>query len=741
MPATTAYLDLRGDKLPADLLVIRYQAREAISRPFEVEVELSTQDASFRAESCLRSSALLTLVNHSEGERCFHGVIDRAEFAYWTGTHYHFKIRLRPALAALAHREGSRIYQDQNIVDVIKSVLTAAGVTELDVQLTQTYEPREYIVQYRESELNFVQRLMEDEGIFYFFRHKPEGHTLVLADAPSAFVPADDAPEVSFSMMQGMSGEPLVDFSRTRRLRTTNVLMRDFDFEKPQNKPQSELPAKDAYQAPYYEYPGGFIKGAEGSRRAKGRISSLRRDADTVQGSSRAIGLRCGVPFSVAGAAQECLLGEFVITELYTHGEQTLESGGPNKVCENEFSGIPKDAAYAPPRLARKPKIRGIQTAVVTGPSSQEQAIHVDKYGRIKVRFYWDRINQQNDTSSCWLRVSQTPMGGSMVLPRVTWEVSVAFLEGDPDRPFALGRVYNGEKTPPYALPGTQTSGSLKSMSSPGGAGSNEIKLADSGGSQGWNLHAQKDLNIRVNHDKNEKVGVDETHSVTVNTQVSVGSNDKLSVGGNQSIDVGSIYGHHIGGSQTIKVGGNDTSNATSNFIEHVASDRSYKVGGNMLTINNTIMTTVDGSITRNVGAAEVVGSVSSIQTHIGGNYDENVGAVKVELMKGMSSETVGGNKNLTSLAAELHIVKGNMDNSADASVTNLVGGLHYQKVGGEYSVKAPIIAVLGAIGDLKGGGSKLKLGGGPVVMEGSEVSITTALLVKLGTSLKMGAG
>lgn len=741
MPATTSLLDLRGEKLPADVQTIRYEAREAISRPFEVDVELSTEDASWRADSCLRSSAVLTLIDAREGQRLFHGIVSRIEFSYFTGTHLHFRARLSPALSALAHREGSRIYQAKSVKDVVSEVLTAAGVDKVEYSLTGTYEPREFIVQYRETELNFVQRLMEEEGIFYFFRHTFDGHTLVIADDPSAFAPSDDAPEVSFSMGQGLAGEPLADFSRTRAIRTSNVLLRDYDFEKPDQKPEASLPAKEVWPLVKYEYPGGFSKSALGSQRAKARISAQRRDADTVRGTSRAIGLRCGVPFKVDGAAQDCLNGEFVVVELRTWGEQTLESGGPNEACHNEFSGIQKDAPWAPPQMARKPRIRGIQTAIVTGPTSDEQAIHVDKYGRIKVRFYWDRINQQDDTSSCWLRVAQVPMGGGMILPRVSWEVSVAFWNGDPDQPFVLGRVYNAEKTPPYALPGAQASGSLKSMSSPGGGGMNEIKMADSGGSQGWNMHAEKDLNIVVGHDKNEKVTVDETHQVTVNVSVSVGSNETLEVGSNQSIDVGSVLSNKIGGSQSIDVGGNETSNATANFIEKIGGDRSYEVGGNMTTISNTVKQTVDGDITRSVGTAELVASIASITDQIGGDYEETVGAVKAELVAGTSSETVGGSKNLTSIAAELHLVKADMTSAGDASVTNLIGGLHYSKVAGDYAVKAPIVALIGAIGDFKGGGSNLKLGGGPVVLTGSKIAITTALLVKLGSSLKMGAG
>ena len=739
--ASTGFIDLRGPDLPPDVAVIRYEVREAVSRPFEIEVELSTEDASFVAASALRKSALLTLVDAQGGQRVFHGIIDRFAFDYLTGTRFHFTLRLRPALSALAHRENCRIFQEQSIIDVVQTILSEAGVEKVELQLTGVYGPREFIVQYRESELDFVHRLLEDEGIFYFFRHQDDGHTLVLADDPGAFAPAEDAPAVRFAMGQGLGGEPLSVFSRTRALRTSDVLLRDHDFEKPQQAPTAALPAKEVWPLSFYEFPGGFTKGASGSQRAKARISERRSDASTVRGESRAIGLRCGVPFTVAGAAQDCLNGEFVVTELHTSGEQTLESGGPNQLCHNEFSGIAKGAPFAPKRAAKKPRIRGIQTATVMGPSSDEQAIHVDRYGRVKVRFHWDRINQQNDTASCWLRVSQLAMGGSMILPRVSWEVSVAFFNGDPDQPFVLGRVYNAEKAPPYALPGAQTSGAIKSMSSPGGGGHNEINMGDSGGGQGWNMHASKDLNISVGNDKKETVAADEMHNVTVNMTTEIGANEKISVGSNQSIDVGSIMSHKIGGAQAITVSGNETSNATANYIEHIAADRSYSVGGNMTVISNSVMTTVAGSITRNAGTADVLASVASITESFGGSYDETVGAVKVELMLGASSETVTGSKNLTSLAAELHLVSGNVDNATEASVTHLVGGLHYAKVGGAYTVKAPIIALIGAIGEFKGGGSSLKLGGGPVVLTGSEVKIETALLVKLGASLKMGAG
>jgi type VI secretion system secreted protein VgrG len=736
MPATSL-LELRGEALPADVLAIRYEAREALSRPYEVDVELSTADFAFRIEDCLRTRMMLQLVDARGGVRGFDGVVDRAEYAYVTGPRLHFRVRLRPSIAALARREGSRIHQRKSVPDIVGLILREAGVDKVEWQLTATYEPRDYCVQYRESQLDFVHRLLEDEGIFYFFRHDAEGHVMIVADSPSAFVLMDDAPPVEFSMSQG-GGEPLADFSRKLALRTTHVMLRDYDFEKPQNKPEAQIPGPDAWPMPLYDWAAGFTKAAAGQRKAKARLVSERRDADTARGASRAIGLRVGVPFLVEGAAQACLNGEFVVTELRTWGEQTLESGGPNEVCRNQFVAIPKDTPWAPARVTRRPRIRGVQTATVTGPSNEDQAIHVDKYGRVKVRFHWDREGQQDETASCWLRVTQLATGGMMVLPRVGWEVAVAFHEGDPDRPFVLGRVYNAEKTPPYALPGAQTSGALKSMSSPGGGGHNEIQMGDSGGSQGWNLHAQKDLNVTIGHDRKETIDVDESHTVKVNVAWHVGSNERLTVGANQSVDVGADLQHKIGGNQSVSIGGNETLTATGNLLEKIGGDRGYTVGGNQITISNSVLQSIAGNMSRTVGAVQLTGSVDEIGENVAGNLTESVGAVKIELVKGDSAEEVGGNKNLTHAAAELHLVKGNFESSVDGSTTQLVGGLHYQKVGGEVSFKAPVITLLGAVGVFKGGGSELKLGGAPIVIKGDKVAVKTALLVKMGASLKL---
>jgi type VI secretion system secreted protein VgrG len=734
---------LEGDGLPADCLVVEYHAIEGLSVPFQVTVLFSTEDGSFVVDALLRKSLLLQVVNEKGVSRSFHGVVDQARFCRVDNRSLTFAVRMVPALSALAHRADCRIFQDQSIVDIVSKLFDEAGfLDKVKWQLSGKYEPKEFVLQYRESALNFVSRLFEDAGIFYFFEHKPAGHTMVVADSSDAFTPVDDAEPVVFSMAGGGGAdEELPEFSRTRSLRTSNVKIRDYDFEKPQMKPDASLPQAEAWPSVYYEYPAGFLKGAEGAQKAKARMRELRRDADVCAGSSHALGLRCGVPFRVIGAAEDCANADFVVTSLVSRGRQTPRAGEDPVFCENRFEGIPKGAPFAAPRNARRPRIGGLQTAVVTGPSTQDQTIHVDKYARIKVRFYWDRVNQQNETSSCWIRTVQVPTSGSIIHPRVGWEVSVAFLDGDPDRPVCLGRVYNGEKTPPYALPGASASGSLKSMSSPGGAGHNEIKMSDSGGSQGFGVTAQKDFNSTIGNDKTEKVAVDETHSVTVNMNSTVGAHDALSVGADQSIDIGANLSHKVTGAQSISVSGNDTSNADCDHVESITGNRSYTVSGNQFTLCNGIEQTITGAFSRTVGAVHVAGSVASIAENVIGDMTETTSLVKVLAAKGSIGETVRGTKNLTSTAAELHLIKGSMANSCGGAVTSIIGGLHYQKIDGAYAVKGKMLTLVGGVGIFKGGSSEVKLGGGPITITGSAITIQAPMIVKMGSSLKMGSG
>lgn len=734
-----------GETLPLDVVATSFTSTEELSSLYAVEVEFTTLDDAFDPASTLRKSITLVVMDTDRGRaRTMSGVCNRCELVHYDGVRLHYRATLAPKLASLQHRQDSRIYQDTNVIDIVKQVFAAAGIDKVDYRLTNPYLAREYVVQYRESELEFVQRLLEDEGIFYFFEHEEGESTLVIADSVDA-ISADTKVPITFAMSQGFGGtDSLTDFRYTRRLRASNVRLRDFDFEKPQQHPVASVPAEANYPIPYFEYPGGFTNAALGQRRASVRLSEKRRDADTVHGSSGAGTIEVGKIISVVGAAQEPLNGRFFITKLVCRGTQSLAGGEADpkekqNTVLNQFSGIPDGSPWAPPRKTKRPLIRGTQTAVVTGPSMGDEEIHVDRYGRIKVRFHWDRVGQFDDRSSCWIRVLQVPLGG-IILPRVGWEVSVAFLEGDPDHPVVTGRVYNAERVPPYALPATKTSGSIKSSSSPGGAGVNEINLADAGGSQGFSISAQKDLNVTVGYDQNETVAVNDKTIIKVNSTTSVGSNQSVLVSGSQTVSVGSQQSANVAGNINISVGGNAVDNATANYVEKVGADRSNTVGGNMMLICNSIQHTIAGNLARDVGAVQLLASIASVTTEVAGNSTETIGIAKVDLCKGGWSETITGNKMCQVAVGELAVVKGSYTSSSDASMTTLIGALRYAKVTGDYTVKAPVITLLGATGSFKGAGSELKLGGAPIVVKGTKVAMKTALVVKLGGSLKMGS-
>lgn len=735
---------LVGEGLPADVVTTSYELLEQLSSPYQALITFSTRDPAFKPSSLLRVALTLEVVDADRGRsRTLSGICDQCEFVHHEGVHFSFRARLVPPIAAMAHREDCRIYQEKSPVDVVKELLAAAGVEKVEWQLSIDYPTREYIVQYRESELDFMHRLLEDSGIFYFFKHEAGEATMVLADSTTAISEELAAP-VILSMSQGLGGtDPLSELEITRSISTSSVLLRDYDFEKPQSFPESAQPAESVYPQPVYEYPGGFKLAADGQRRVDARLRELRRETEVGRGKSSASNLEVGKMIAIIGAAQEIANKNFVIAELRGSGKQSLggdggSDEGGNQV-ENRFTVLPEGAPFSPPRRTPKPRIYGVQTAMVTGPTMGEEEIHTDKYGRVKVRFRWDRVGQYDDQASCWLRVAQSPLGGQVIIPRVGWEVMVGFFEGDPDKPYILGRLYNAERTPPYALPGAKTSGSIKGSSSPGGAGHNEIKMGDSGGGQGFDVSAQKDLNVVVGHDQNETVGVDDATNVKVNASHSVGANQSVSVGADQEVNVGSVASANVTGNLSVVVGGNAVDNAISNYVEKVGADRFYSVGGDMLVICNSIKHGVTADVSRTVGAVMLSGTISSISDTIGGNYSEDIGIAKVDLCKASFGETISGNKNVTSAAAELHISKADYSSNAGGMTTNLVGGLHYSKIAGDLSIKAPMITLLGAVGLFKGGSAELKLGGGPITVKGSKVVMETALLVHLGASLKLG--
>ena len=738
---TTALIGLYAGDLPGDALVSAYTATEGLSRPYRVMVDFSTADRDFDVDVLLRARSCLSVSHAANGsQRFFDGLVSEAGFERLLGERHHFRLVLRPGLWLLSLREDARIFQNCSTPDIVKLLLDEAGLatnTEWKLGGKLVHEPFEFKVLYRESPLNFIQRLCEDAGIFYYFTHTQDGHTLHFSDDLAAL---DDLGEaVPFSLARAeLATQPLLRFCRSMRLRTSDVLLRDFDLKNPGVLPEASKPRSQLQRQPVFDYPGEFVTAKQGETLAQSRLGSLRHDADGGEGLAETVDLLPGRRFTVNGAAESDANGDFVVAEMTTTGVQHGSQTGAAHASRVHFRAFLAEEAYLPRRRARRPSIAGVQTALVVGAEKQDQSIHVDELGRIKVHFFWDRLQPADDQASCWIRVSQVALGGSMILPRVGWEVAVAFLEGNPDRPLVLGRVYNAENMPPLALPDNKASGALTSMSSPGGAGKNEISMGDSGGAQGFAISAQKDFNMSTGFDQTESVQVDDEAQVNENVSRSVKVDDTVEITGNQSMTFGTHMSCKVQGNQTLSVSGNETLNSTANMLEKVDGSRSYEVTGNQMLLCNGERTTITGSLSRTVGVAEIVCTTSSMSHNVGATSTSTVGAVRVHLTKGSQSEVVTGAKSITVGVAVAQVIKGTLAASCQGDTVRLVGGVVTRKITGDLSIKAPMISLVGARGKFKGGSSELNLAGGPITIKGGKIVIKAAV-VKKGGSMKLG--
>jgi type VI secretion system secreted protein VgrG len=734
--AGVAKFQLFGSALPSDAYPLSFAANEAISVPYRIEIRFETGEQQLSIRSLLRTRLALVVTDAEGQRRYFDGAIETARFAGLVGKNQIFELELRPAMYALSHRTDHRIFQEQSIPDVVKTIFGETGLEQVKWDLKRTHKPRELIVQYGESTLNFVSRLLEEAGIFYFFDHDEEGCTLRLHDTIEGF--EQTGPLLALSPQSGEHAELIERFTRRRTLKTTSVHLRDYNFKDPRTLPEGGAAKADNWPKPYFEYPARSLDPAELQDMARVRMAELRANADICQGESGAVSMKVGHAFTVVGSHHDGLDGSYIVTTLISMGHQRNDDATENILCTNRFDGIPFGAPFAPARSTPKPRIRGHQTAFVTGDDNADQAIFTDSYGRVKLRFHWDRVSQRDANSSPWIRVSQIPLGGAMVLPRVGWEVSVAYLEGDPDRPLVLGRTYNSEAAPPMSLPAGKASGCLESMSSPGGAGSNKISMGDSGGSQGNAISAQKDLNITTGNDCAVKIGVDDSHEINANYSRTVAVDDTLTVTGSQNISIGANLSTKIGGNQTITVGATDTSNATGNVLEKIAGNRAYTVGGVAITVCNGVQREVTGDLSRTAGAAQVILSADSISDNVLTSATSTVGAVRIHVAGGNHGEVVGGAKSETEAAAAVHLVQGAYTTEAGAGLAYTVGGIHMRKIAADYVVSAPTISLVGVMGLLKAGSSKIALSGGPLTLKASKISIKAPMIRRVGGTIKI---
>jgi len=424
----------------------------------------------------------------------------------------------------LGQTSDCRIFQNMKVPDIITQIFQDNGFTDFEKRIFQNHPEREYCVQYRETALNFVMRLMEEEGIFFFFTHEKDKHTLVFGDAPDAHKPCPVQDMVRYELTSGgwQDDDVVLSWRIHKEVRPAKFALTDYNFKTPSTSLMVNRAAEGQYEV--YDYPGEYPDRGEGDSLVRVRLEEKRTPVMVAEGEGDVRVFTAGARFTLEEHYREDQNQEYVITSVFHSASQggDFRSGQSSEArYKNHFECIPFSTPIRPLRLTPTPTIQGSQTAVVVGPQGEE--IFTDKYGRVKVQFHWDRRGKRNENSSCWIRVSQPWAGkgwGAVSIPRLGQEVVVDFLEGDPDRPLVTGRVYNAEQMPPYGLPAGAHMMGFRSNSTKGGGGYNEIVIHDSKSDEKIVIHAQKDMATTVEHDQSTLVVTgDQSNTVKTGNQ------------------------------------------------------------------------------------------------------------------------------------------------------------------------------------------------------------------------------
>lgn len=582
-----------------DLLIKHLSASEEMGQLFEFNVHAVSDSNTLEPEDLLGKPACVELVLDSGAKRFFHGVVCAMGTEEAQGKRYGYRLVLRPWLWLLTRRSDTRVFQGKTMQEIVKEVFEPFK-TDFEFKLTGSLPVYEYCVQYRETDFNFVSRLLQQEGAYYYFKHEAGKHTVVIVNAPSAHEPSAHQSKFLYRgpVDAEQDSETISRWSAHKEIQSGQVVLRDYDFVKPELSLQAKTSASRTGASKLleiYDYPGVYGNPAGGEHYAKIRMEEQQAAFMRVSGQGAVRALACGHRFTLSEHPREDQNKAHIV--LSTHIECSLsgyEAGDGQTSYHCSFTALDASETYRPRRMAPKPSVAGLHTAVVVGPAGQE--IHTDEHGRIKLQFHWDRLGKKDEKSSCWVRVA-TPWAGKnwgmLALPRIGQEVVVDFLEGDPDRPMVIGSVYNGEHKPPYELPKHATVSTSKSSSSQGGGKThfNELRFEDKKGSEYIWLQAEKDFHQLVKNDA--------TLQVDGNQQRLVAKDLSEKIDGEVKVKIGKDFAQEVSGSHSVKT--------SKDAITEASQGLSGKAGTSIDLKAGTALAAVAGTNVHIKGGANVV--------------------------------------------------------------------------------------------------------------------------------------
>ena len=694
----------------------------------ETQLQLLSENPELKPEDLLGQTVDVSIELRDGQQRHVCGYVAEFGLGRHVGRYFGYQAKVVPWLWFLTRRSDCRIFQDMTVPDIIAKVFKEhAAIANHEFKLVRSYRQRVYCVQYRETDFNFVARLMEDEGIYWYFEHIEGEHKLIMVDASSGHAATPGYEKIPYYANIGQKS-PDVDFISdvkfSREVRTGKIALTSYDFERPATSLKVETAATRSHDLANYEqfdYQGDYIQKGDGQQLADNRIDEQQSRFERLVARSNAHGLTTGNLFGLTEHPRDSQNIEYLCVQTHisaqTHGDESGTTAGDYQ-CS--FVAMPSTQQYRPPRRTPKPFVQGPQTAVVVGPSGEE--IFTDKYSRVKVQFHWDRYGKKNETSSCWMRVSSVWAGksfGFIQIPRIGQEVVVDFLEGDPDQPLITGRVYNAEQMPPWELPANATQSGVLSRSSKGGAygNANALRFEDKKGAEQVWLHAEKNQDIEVENDETHWVGHDRTKTIDHDETSHIKHDRTETVDNNETITV------H--GQRTEVVDKNETITIHQNRTETVDKDETITIHGNRtetvdkdetITIHKNRTETVDKDETITIQGNRTENVAKDESITVGGNRTESVGKNESVTIGGDQSLTVGKGR-VSSVAKDDGLSVGkNLTIEAGDSITIKTGSASItMKKDGTITIKGKDITIDGS-GEINAKASK------NIVMKGSKI-------------------
>lgn len=665
-----------------DLLLTNFSGHERLGSLFEYHLDCLSLEESLDFNKIIGKSVTVSMELTETTKRHFHGYVTEFRYVGIRDRYHRYQATIRPWLWFLSRTADCRIFQDMKVPDIIKAIFKDHGMPDYEVKLSSTYRTWEYCVQYRETDLNFVTRLMEQEGMYFYFKHEDGKHTLILADAKGAHETFPEYASIKFFDEGEMKREAdhIDDWRIGMQIVPEKLALTDYNFKKPKvdliNKDQETYKhAHAGGEHEIFDYPGEYSEAGEGKEYAKYRIEELAAQYERATGAGNAKGIAAGYLFSLTDFVRKDQNQEYLVISVshdIQSDEMTSTGASGGDISYNcRFEVMPTTRPFRSPRTTPKPIVQGPQTALVVGPSGEE--IYCDEFGRIKVQFYWDREGGKDENSSCWMRISNAWAGknwGSIHIPRIGHEVVVSFLEGDPDKPLVTGSVYNADNMPPYELAANKTQSGIKSRSSKEGNKDNfnEIRFEDKKDNEELRIQAEKDMNVGVKNIRKTYIGaaldddgvgskfgdcpgigeMNEQLTVFADRETFIKGNDTLEIAEDSAASKGRIMTVNNGDHKlTVKKGDQTTSIDTGNkkttlkkgditrkvkmgkVLEQAAKSIEFKVGGSSIKIEPAKITIKSTQILIN-GQATV--DVKSVKTGIAGSAMVEVkgGIVKI---------------------------------------------------------------------------------------------------------------